>query len=75
MVIYDKKKITSTVPTEKPVNTKTSTVQINNNSYIEKKNTIHIENLGKKKISTVQIKNTSQTNRERKRRERGPPQP
>ena len=37
MAIYDKKKITSTVPTEKPVNTKTSTVQINNNSYIEKK--------------------------------------
>jgi hypothetical protein len=36
MVIYDKKKITSTVATEKPVNTKTNTVQINNNGYIGK---------------------------------------
>ena len=40
-----------------------STVQINNDGYIEEKkknSTIQIENLGKKKkINTVQIKNTS----------------
>ena len=55
MVIQDKKKKTSTVPIEKPVNTKTSTVQINNNGYIGKKkknNIVQINNngyIGKKK--------------------------
>ena len=42
-MIKKKKEKNSTVATEKPINTKTNTVQINNNGYIEKK----------KKTSTV----------------------
>ena len=56
-MIKKKKKKTSTVSTERPVNTKTSTVQINNNGYIgkkkKKKNSVQIENLGKKKKESV----------------------
>jgi hypothetical protein len=57
MIIWDKK-ITNTVPTEKLVNTKTNTVQTNNNGYIEKKK----KKKKKKKTETVQIENLGKEN-------------
>ena len=69
MVIQEKK--ISTVQTEKPINTKINTVQINNNGYIGKKkiiSTIQTEKPINIKTITVQINNNGYIGGKKKRK-------
>ena len=73
MVIQEKKEKKKNNKTQKKKTKKKTKKQ----KQKQKTSTVQIENLGKK-ISIVQIKNTSQTNREKERgekRERGSPRP